>query len=48
MPDLVRRSKWHESWRNICCGDLVLNVDEDVPRGKTLLRTFEALILKKV
>ena len=34
MPYLVRRSKWRELQRNVRYGDLVLVVDEDVPRGR--------------
>ena len=44
MPYLVRRSKWRELQRNVRCGDLVLLVDEDVPRGRWLLGRITAPI----
>ena len=44
MPYLVRRSKWRELQRNVRCGDLVLVVDEDVPRGKWRLGRVTAPI----
>ena len=44
VPYLVRRSKWRELQRNVRCGDLVLVVDEDVPRGKWRLGRVTAPI----
>ena len=44
MPYLVRRSKWRELQRNVRCGDLVLVVDEDVPRSKWRLGRVTAPI----
>ena len=45
VPYLVRRSKWRELQRNVRCGDLVLVVDEDLPRGKWRLGRVTAPIV---
>ena len=37
VPQLAQRSKWRTIKRNLCQGDLVLLLEENVPRGRWLL-----------
>jgi hypothetical protein len=44
MPKLRNKKKWKELNPNLCEGDIVLEVDKDVPRGEWCLAIIQEII----